>query len=271
MEHVFTVKVGYTTINGGAIDATHIRDDINDLLVLACENGQLNQRGVYAAQRVSVEFSGITPVAKIDTPYTEAEVDAALCVFDEFIGQLAWAFDAEKFEKSDASTDKKAYAKYLEALHSDGGTPHLRDTSMRLGRLIESIWLELVDAGLTEPWIAAWDFEYVPEVLFTAWLNGKEFPELSNRTQWLAASLSALGYESETIRAAKLENMLRGKPEIVNDIRAAAKHFSAAVRAIGADELTQYMQQSSSNIEDELNDLASLLDFVDTKVNDVCS
>lgn len=271
----FNVAIDYNVVSGQP-DTQHLGFDLRDIIEHSIKQHALDNLDGAHFHAYSCEVAPLGGMIAIDgaaanlakpttsgaDTYSDCEVDAALCVFDELIGMVSWVNNKRKFKQSDASEDMKAFAQYVEALRDDLGTPHLRTLSTELGRVIETIWRELEDLKLTEHWDGAWDFEFVPDVLFTAWLNGKEFPDASNRTQWLAASLSALGYSSEHIRGAQLENLLRGKPNAVNDIRAAAKHFSDAVRAVGAGELTEYLHQSSSNIEEELTDLAALLDFL---------
>lgn len=56
-----------------------------------------------------------------------------------------------------------------------------------------------------------------------------------------------------------LEQVKQTHPVACHYLVKAAEFYKAAIYAIGADTLSQFTNQSSSNIEDELNDLAAQL------------
>lgn len=263
----FKVTVMYNALK--PLAQSDLIDDLRQSLEHSRKEHALDQGEHYHAYGLDVEALGcITRVnapnataadmAKVTSEdFTDTEVDAVLCVFDEIIGMLVWSGRAD-FETSpeNCSEGKRDFARYISEIQQNNGTPELRLLSASLGRVIESIWSELTKAGLTDRWGGAWDFEYVPDVLYTAWQYGHEFPEATNRTQWLAASLHALEYKADTIEGAKAEQLICEHPHLPHDIQAAYAHYKAVIDAVGADALSEYTDQSSSNIEDELLALA---------------
>lgn len=236
----FNVSIDYQFFSG-APESERLATQLKNVVAQVIADNKLN---------VAKEYNGesVVSVAPLGDIYTAQEVDAVLCVFDEFTNL------ANSILAAEATQYLKAIVAELKEVHENGGTPALRVLAMSIGKIIENVWQELTLFGFNDRWDGAWDLEFIPELLLTVHANHGEFPPAENTGAWINAALEVLEVEQDEYN---LKKLVHNHPEFAANLRVAAKYFKAALDMAGADKLSEYTGQSSTNILDELTTLAA--------------